>query len=98
MSRKLTAIVVSSAIGLSATLANAQAQVQSAPDKSVVSASAAAEPVKNQSPLPAGGAAGIQQAQGMDSTELLIVGGVLVAAIVAAILLNTSGGSTSATQ
>jgi hypothetical protein len=86
MSRKLMAILVSSALAFgsvstsawSATdIANGQAQAVQTADSA-----------KNQSPLPPGGAAGIKQAQGFEDSPWLGLGLVAAVVVIAWILLD----------
>ena len=79
MSRKLMAVLISSAL----VFGNVSTSAWSATDTSAVQTQAvqAADGAKNPSPLPAGGAAGIKQAQGFEDSPWVGLG--LVAAIVA---------------
>jgi len=83
MSRKLIAVLVSSALALGTVGTSAWAAGE--PTKQAVQTSVAA---KNESPLPAGAAAGIKQAQGAGDNSALILGGLIVGSIVLAILLT----------
>jgi hypothetical protein len=80
MSRKMMAVLVSTAIAFSSIGPSAWAAGE--PTKQTTQIAA-----KNQSPLPAGGAAGIKQAQGGGDNSALILGGLIVGSIVLAILL-----------
>ena len=83
MSRKLMAVLVSTAMALGSVSTGAWAAGE--PTKQTAQTSVAA---KNQSPLPAGGAAGIKQAQGAGDNSALILGGLIIGTIVIAILLT----------
>ena len=82
MSRKLMAVLVSTAMAFGTVTTNAWAAGE--PAKQAAQTSVAA---KNQSPLPAAGAAGIKQAQGAGDNSALILGGLIVGSIVLALLL-----------
>jgi len=86
MSRKSMAVLVSLALVLGSISTSASAQ--SAPTKQDQPAvtTASNDSAKNQSPLPPGGPAGLQQAQGSNST-LWIIGGVVLAGIILAVVL-----------
>ena len=76
MSRKLMAVLVSTALAFGSIGTSAWA------------GDTAKQTVKNESPLPAAGAAGIKQAQGAVDTSALILGGIVVITIITAILLS----------
>jgi hypothetical protein len=80
MSRKMMAVLVSTAMAFSSLGPSAWAAGE--PTKQTTQTAA-----KNHSPLPAGGAAGIKQAQGGGDNSALILGGLIVGSIVLAILL-----------
>jgi len=82
MSRKLMAVLVSTALAFGNVTTSAWAAGE--PAKQATQTSAA----KNQSPLPAAGAAGIKQAQGAGDNSALILGGLIVGSIVLALLLT----------
>ena len=81
MSRKMMAVLVSTAMAFSSLGTSAWSAGEPA-KQTTQSAS------KNQSPLPAGGAAGIKQAQGGGDNSALILGGLIVGSIILAILLT----------
>ena len=83
MSRKLMAVLVSTALALGSISTGAFAAGE--PTKQTAQTSVAA---KNQSPLPAGGAAGIKQAQGGADNSGWILAGLIIGSIVLAILLT----------
>jgi hypothetical protein len=83
MSRKLMAVLVSTAMALGSVSTSAWSAGE--PAKQTTQTSVAA---KNQSPLPAAGAAGIKQAQGAGDNSALILGGLIIGSIVLAILLT----------
>jgi hypothetical protein len=83
MSRKLMAVLVSTAMAFGNVTTSAWAAGE--PAKPTAQTSVAA---KNQSPLPAAGAAGIKQAQGAGDNSALILGGLIVGSIVLALLLT----------
>ena len=83
MSRKLMAVLVSTAMAFGSVTTSAWSAGE--PAKQATQASVAA---KNQSPLPAAGAAGIKQAQGAGDNSALILGGLIVGSIILAILLT----------
>ena len=72
MSRQLMAILVSGAL----VFGNLSTSAWAATATPIAVTEASADGTKNQSPLPPGGAAGIQQAQG--STRTLVGAGILV--------------------
>jgi uncharacterized protein YdeI (BOF family) len=80
MSRKLMAVLVSTAMAFGSITTSAWSAGE--PAKQTTTAA------KNQSPLPAAGAAGIKQAQGAGDNSALILGGLIVGSIVLAILLT----------
>ena len=85
MSRKLMAILVSSAMAFGSVSTSAW----SAPDATTqTQAVQTADAVKNQSPLPPGGAAGIKQAQGFEDSPWLGLGLVAAVVVIAWILLD----------
>ena len=88
MSRKMMAVFVSAALAFSSVGTSAW----SAGEPAIQTTQTAS---KNQSPLPAGGAAGIKQAQGGGDNSALILGGLIVGSIVLALLLvdNDDDGS-----
>lgn len=83
MSRKLMAVLVSTAMAFSSVTTSAWSAGEA--QKQTTQTSTAA---KNQSPLPAGGAAGIKQAQGEGDNSALILGGLIIGSIVLALLLT----------
>ena len=93
MSRKLTALLISSALVFGSLGSNAWAV--SAP-----AAAAGPAAANNQAPLPPAGAAGIKQAQAFEDTPWLGIGIVLGLFVAGVILLDDDdddGGSTSTT-
>jgi len=89
MFRKPVGVLVAIVLVLSSVTTGVSAQTAPAkPDPTV--ATKADDTSKNQPPLPAGGPAGLQQAQGSDFNELLIIGGVIVVGILLAVLLSQS--------
>ena len=86
MSRKLMAMLVSSAM----VFGSVSTSAWSATDISVPKTEAVqtADTSKNQSPLPAGGAAGIKRAQGFEDSPWLGLGLVAAAVIIAWVLLD----------
>lgn len=86
MSRKLMALLVSSAMafGSVSTSAWSATGVSGTNTQAVQTADAA----KNQSPLPPGGAAGIKEAQGFEDSPWLGIGLVAAAVVIAWILLD----------
>ena len=86
MSRKLMAMLVSSAMvfGSVSTSAWSATDISNTKTQAVQTVATA----KNQSPLPAGGAAGIKQAQGVEDSPWLGIGLVAAVVIVAWILLD----------
>jgi uncharacterized protein YdeI (BOF family) len=82
MSRKLMAVLVSTALAFSGITTSAWSAGE--PAKQPTQTSTA----KNQSPLPAAGAATIKQAQGAGDNTALILGGLVVGSIVLALLLT----------
>jgi hypothetical protein len=98
MSRKLMAVLVSTALALGNVTTSAWAAGE--PTKGTAQTSVAA---KNESPLPAGGAAGIKQAQGAGDNSGWILAGFIVGSIVLALLLtqddeDVGGGPIGTTQ
>ena len=81
MSRKMMAVLVSTALAFSSLGTSAWAAGE--PAKQTTQSTS-----KNQSPLPAGGAAGIKQAQGEGDNSALILGGLIVGSIILAILIT----------
>jgi hypothetical protein len=92
MSRKSMAVLVSLALVLGSISTGASAQT--APTKPDQPAVTTTNTAKNESPLPPGGPAGLQQAQGSNST-LWIVGGILIGGAILAIALASSGSSST---
>jgi hypothetical protein len=82
MSRKLMAVLVSTAMAFSSVTTSAWSAGE--PAKQTTQTSTAA---KNQSPLPAAGAAGIKQAQGAGDNSALILAGLVAGSILLALLL-----------
>ena len=98
MSRKSIALILSTALVLSSLSSGVSAQ--SAPSKpdQTTSVASSNDAAKNASPLPAGGAAGLQQAQGLDSQDWILVavgGALLVALLVWGLSNNNSSSSTN---
>lgn len=89
MSRKLMAVLISTAMAFSSVGTSAWSAGEPAKQTTQTSASA-----KNQSPLPAAGAAGIKQAQGAGDNSALILGGLILGSILLAILLTEDDNST----
>ena len=86
MSRKLMAMLVSSAMVFGTVSTSAWSATDISPTKT--QAVRTADSAKNQSPLPAGGAAGIKQAQGVEDSPWLGLGLVAAAIVVAWVLLD----------
>lgn len=84
MSRKLMAILVSSAL----VFGTVSTSAWSAPSQSSAIATQTVAPVNNPSPLPAGGAAGIKQAQGFDDSPWFGIAVVVGLFIVGVLLLQ----------
>ena len=80
MSRKMMAVLVSTAMAFSSIGTSAWSAGEPAKQTTQTVA-------KNQSPLPAAGAAGIKQAQGGGDNSAYILGGLIVGSILLAILL-----------
>jgi len=97
MSRKSIALILSTALVLSSLSSGVSAQ--SAPAKPDQTTSASAnDTAKNVSPLPAGNAAGLQQAQGLDGNDWLLVavgGALLIGLLVWGLSNNNSSSSTA---
>ena len=83
MSRKLMAVLVSTAMAFGSVSTSAWSAGEPAKQPTQTSTVA-----KNKSPLPAAGAAGIKQAQGAGDNSALILGGLILGSIVLAILLT----------
>src|SRR4030095_10301892 len=83
MSRKLMAVLISTAMAFGSVSTSAWAAGE--PAKQTTQTSVAA---KNQSPLPAAGAAGIKQAQGDGDNSAYILGGLILVSILLAVLLT----------
>jgi hypothetical protein len=94
MSRKSMAVLVAFALVFGSISTGASAQT--APTKQDQPAVTTTTTAKNESPLPPGGPAGLQQAQGSNST-LWIVGGILIGGAILAIVL-ANGHSASSTN
>jgi len=86
MSRKLMAMLVSSAMLFGSVSTSAWSATDISPVKT--QAVQSADIPKNQSQLPAGGAAGIKQAQGFDNSTWIGIGLVAAVAVIAVILLD----------
>ena len=84
MSRKLMAVLVSTAMAFSSVTTSAWSAGEPAKQQTTQTQTAA----KNQAPLPAGGAAGIKQAQGGGDNSAVILGALIVGSIVLALLLT----------
>ena len=93
MSRKLMAVLVSTAMAFGSVSTSAWSAGE--PTKQTAQTSVAA---KNQSPLPAAGAAGIKQAQGAGDNTGWILGGLILGTIVLALLLTEDDDSPSGTN
>jgi len=97
MSRKSIALILSTALVLSSLSSGVSAQ--SAPAKPDQTTSVSSnDGAKNPSPLPAGGAAGIQQAQGLDTENIILIavgGALLVGLLVWGLSNNNSSSSTN---
>jgi hypothetical protein len=87
MSRKLMAMLVSSTLVLGSISTSAWSAPETAGATQAQAAQNTASP-KNFSPLPAGGAAGIKQAQGIEDSPWLGIGIVAAIVVVAWILLD----------
>jgi hypothetical protein len=81
MSRKLMAVLVSTAMAFS-TISTSAWSAGEATKQAAQTVTA-----KNQAPLPAAGAAGIKQAQGGVDNSALILGGLIIGTIIIAVLL-----------
>jgi len=94
MSRKLMAVLISTAMAFGSVSTSGWSAGEPAKQTAQTSVTA-----KNQSPLPAAGAAGIKQAQGAGDNSAWILGGLIVGTILLAILLteddDDSGGPPS---
>ena len=90
MSRKLMAVLVSTAMAFSSVGTSAWSAGEPAKQTAQTSVQA-----KNQSPLPAAGAAGIKQAQGAGDNSALILGGLILGSILLAILLTNNDDNNS---
>ena len=86
MSRKLMAMLVSSAMVFGSVSTSAWSETDISPVKT--QAVQTVDTAKNQSPLPAGGAAGIKQAQGFEDSPWLGIGLVAAVVVIAWILLD----------
>jgi len=84
MSRKLMAMLVSSAM----VFGSVSTSAWSATDTSTAQTVQTAGVAKNQSPLPPGGAAGIKEAQGFEDSPWLGLGLVAAVVIIAWVLLD----------
>jgi len=89
MSRKLMAMLVSSAMVFGSVSTSAWSATDVSPKTQAVQTAGS---TKNQSPLPAGGAAGIKQAQGVEDSPWLGLGLVAAAVIIAWVLLDDDDG------
>ena len=87
MFHKPLGVLVSIALVLSSISVSAQT---APPKQDQTAAATSADASKNQSPLPPGGAAGVQEAQGLGTNELLIIGGVILVGVLVAVLLSQS--------
>jgi len=97
MSRKLMAVLISSAL----VFGNVSTSAWSATDTSnavQTQTVQAADAAKNVSPLPAGGAAGIKQAQGIENSPWLGLGLVIAIVAIAWVLLDDDEDSSSGTN
>jgi len=88
MSRKLMAVLISSAL----VFGNVSTSAWSATDTSnaVQTQAVQADGAKNPSPLPAGGAAGIKQAQGFEDNPWVGLGLVAAIVIIAWVLIDNN--------
>ena len=98
MSRKSIALILSTALVLSSLSSGVSAQSAPAKPDQTTSVASPSDPAKNASPLPAGNAAGLQQAQGLDSNEwiLVAVGGALLIGLLVWGLSNNNSSSSTA--
>lgn len=87
MSRKLMAILVSSALAFGSVSTSAWSATDLA-SNGQAQAVQTVDSTKNQSPLPPGGAAGIKQAQGFEDSPWLGLGLVAAVVVIAWILLD----------
>jgi hypothetical protein len=97
MSRKLMAVLISSAL----VFGNVSTSAWSATDTSnavQTQTVQVADEAKNVSPLPAGGAAGIKQAQGIENSPWLGLGLVVAIVAIAWVLLDDDEDSSSGTD
>ena len=95
MSRKSMAVLVSLALVFGSISTGASAET--APTKQNQPAVTTTNTANNESPLPPGGPAGLQQAQGSNSTLWIVGGVVIVGIIVAIVLANQNSSSTPST-
>jgi len=96
MSRKSLALVVSTALVLSS-ISGAYAQPAPAKPDQTIAASTSNAQANTASPLPPGGAAGIQEAQGLTGNDYLLIGlgVVLIGALIAVALSNNNSSSST---
>ena len=87
MSRKLMAVLLSSALAFGSISTSAWSATDIA-NNGQAQAAQTANSAKNQSPLPPGGAAGIKQAQGFEDSPWLGLGLVAAVVVIAWILLD----------
>ena len=90
MSRKLMAVLISSAL----VFANVSTGAWSATDTPNVTeykATQTTDGARNLAPLPAGGVAGIKQAQGLEGSPLLGLGLVAAIVVIAWVLIDNQG-------
>ena len=92
MPQKLIVLGVASALVLGSITTSAQAASKAAPVVTQTHAS------KNQPPLQPAGAAGIREAQGAADVDVWFISGLIVAAIVAAVLLADDDEATNSTN
>jgi len=94
MPRKSMAVLVSLALVLGSISTGASAQTAPTKQDQPAVTATSNDTTKNVSPLPPGGPAGLQQAQGSNST-LWIVGGLIIAGIVLAVVLANQNNNPS---
>ena len=87
MSHKLMVALVSSALVFSGISTNAWSANEAKKPPQNLTVQTTTTAIKNESPLAPGPAAGIQEAQGVVGTGLILIGGIAVAAIIAVLLL-----------
>ena len=87
MSRKLMAVLISGAMAFGSVSTSAWSAADNS-NQAQAQAVATADAAKNHSPLPAGGAAGIKEAQGIENSPWLGIGLVVGIVAIAWLLLD----------